>query len=312
VNESQMSIVITTRDRPAVLEDAVESALGQTVEELEVIVIDDGSIVPVALRSTDPRLRCVRQEVPLGLSAARNVGLELARSPWVTFLDDDDRLLPNMVELSLAAARSSSLPPPVAVISAVDVVDESGRTLETTTPSPMPKGQDYLAASPPKYKNSLVAPVDVLRSIGGWDPAITSWEHVDLLLRLNARCSIEGIDEVTYRRTEHPRARLTTNHLACAEGIGRTLDKHRSQFEGHRRLHAWYLAEMSKHYLKAGRWLPAVRAATRSLARNPGRRHAVRQWVGTLLGPGVKSWYLRRREARSELGAEARSEGSAT
>jgi glycosyltransferase involved in cell wall biosynthesis len=305
-----MTIVITTRDRPECLNDAVESALGQTEQNVEVIVVDDGSAVPASVESSDPRVRCVRQDVSLGLSGARNVGLQLARAPRITFLDDDDRLLPEMVAISLRAARASSLPPPIAVISGVDLVAESGQVLETTRPSSMQRGNDPLSYRPPKYKNSLVVPVPVLRSIDGWDPAITSWEHDDLLLRLNAVCSIEGIQRVTYQRTEHGRSRLTRDHLACAEGIRRTLAKHRERFRGHQRLHAWYLAEMSKHYLRAGMWLPAVGSATRSLIRNPRRRHALRQWVGTLLGLRVKSWYLRNRERRKGPGIQREGEAA--
>ncbi len=50
-----LSIIIPTRDRPALLLAAVESALGQTVErQLEVVVVDNGSQPPVALRSRPP------------------------------------------------------------------------------------------------------------------------------------------------------------------------------------------------------------------------------------------------------------------
>lgn len=306
----QATIVITTRDRPEFLDRAVESALRQSVQDVEIIVIDDGSTLPATLRSVDPRLRCVRQEVSVGLSGARNIGLQLARAPWITFLDDDDRLLPHMLETSLRAVEGSSLPPPIAVVSGVEVVDKSGHVLETSRPSPIPRGDNYLHQRKYKYNCNLLAPVEVLRSIGGWDSTIVAWEHDDLLVRLNAECSIEGISQTTYLATAHSGPRLTTNFLACADGINRTLAKYPQQFASSPRLHARYLAEMSKNYLKAGMWLPAVGGATRSLIRNPRRRHALRQWVGSLLGPRVKSFYLRNRERRNELGRQPQRGGT--
>jgi len=75
------------------IEEAIRSALAQSDPRLEVIVIDDGSRIPVAdvLKSIDdPRLRIVRHPANRGLSRARNTGLGHARAPLVAQLDADD------------------------------------------------------------------------------------------------------------------------------------------------------------------------------------------------------------------------------
>jgi glycosyltransferase involved in cell wall biosynthesis len=80
-------------DAEDTIDAAVRSALAQTDPRLEVIVIDDGSRIPVAetLASIDdPRVRIVRHERNRGLSAARNTGLRRARAPLVAQLDADD------------------------------------------------------------------------------------------------------------------------------------------------------------------------------------------------------------------------------
>jgi GT2 family glycosyltransferase len=59
------TIVIPTRDRPELLERAVESALAQTVRDIQVVVVDDGSSRPVQL-PPDPRLEVVRNPHPWG------------------------------------------------------------------------------------------------------------------------------------------------------------------------------------------------------------------------------------------------------
>ena len=86
------------------LREAVASALGQTVADLEVLVVDDGSRVPAADlldRLGDERLRVVRHERNRGLSAARNTALAEARAPLISQLDADDAWEPDYLEAVL-------------------------------------------------------------------------------------------------------------------------------------------------------------------------------------------------------------------
>jgi cellulose synthase/poly-beta-1,6-N-acetylglucosamine synthase-like glycosyltransferase len=79
----------------------VESVLGQTVGDLEQIVVDNGSEVPVAevlADVRDPRLRIVRLPSNRGIAGGRNVALRAARTPLVSQLDADDRWEPDYLE----------------------------------------------------------------------------------------------------------------------------------------------------------------------------------------------------------------------
>ncbi|UIJ46162.1 glycosyltransferase family 2 protein [Sphingomonas cannabina] len=90
------SVVVPTYNRHATVIEAVESALAQTVRDIEVIVVDDGSSdrTPEALAAIpDPRLHVIVQD-NAGASAARNRGITEARGRYVAFLDSDDRFLP--------------------------------------------------------------------------------------------------------------------------------------------------------------------------------------------------------------------------
>ncbi|KPI09870.1 glycosyl transferase family 2 [Actinobacteria bacterium OK074] len=90
---------------------AVASALNQTHPNVEVIISDDHSTdetpsVARELERSDPRVRYLRLEANSGgCSAPRNRALELARAPYLMFLDSDDELTDNAVELLLAAHR---------------------------------------------------------------------------------------------------------------------------------------------------------------------------------------------------------------
>jgi glycosyltransferase involved in cell wall biosynthesis len=94
---------VPTRDRPALLRRAVDSALAQAGASVEVVVVDDGSAEPVQLPG-DPRLRVVRHAASRGGSAA-GTGTTEGTGRFVTYLDDDDTLLPH-----LAARRCRPTP----------------------------------------------------------------------------------------------------------------------------------------------------------------------------------------------------------
>ncbi len=106
VDPPTVSIVIPAHDYAHTLPAAIASALAQTVDDLEVIVVDDGSTddTPTVLADHADRIRVHRQP-NRGLSAARNTGARLARGRFVVFLDADDTLHPRFVEATLAALR---------------------------------------------------------------------------------------------------------------------------------------------------------------------------------------------------------------
>jgi glycosyltransferase involved in cell wall biosynthesis len=106
-----VSVVIPTLDRPRLVVRAVQSALTQTLRDIEVIVVQDGpnDATAHALRQIDdPRLRLQALPQRLGSADACNAGVECARGPWVAFLDDDDEFLPTKLALQLATAQRST------------------------------------------------------------------------------------------------------------------------------------------------------------------------------------------------------------
>ena len=301
-----VSVVMPVHDGEPYVGDALESVRAQTYRNLEVVVVDDGSVEAVRPHLDDPRLRLLRLEAPRGVCAARNLGLARARGRWITFLDDDDRLLPDMLERSLQAARASTLPPPVAAISVIEDVDEAGRPLGSVLrpaslarSAPGSPGGAPGAPGAPASHATLLAPTEVMLAIGGWDEALRAWEHTDLFLRLQAACSVQAVERVTYRRRVHRSARLSENLPARVASMRRTLAKHEAAFARHARRRATYLGAIGIAWLRMGRWGPAVAATTASLRVDPARPRGVAQWLASLAGPRV--WALldpRRRGGR--------------
>jgi len=94
------SVIIPAYNAERYMEQAVASALGQSLEDLEVIVVDDASRDATAaivsrLAGQDHRLQLLRLPVNSGPAAARNVALSHARGTWVATLDADDSFAPH-------------------------------------------------------------------------------------------------------------------------------------------------------------------------------------------------------------------------
>jgi glycosyltransferase involved in cell wall biosynthesis len=104
VSEPLVSVVINVYNGEPYLAEAIDSVFGQTYENRELIVVDDGSTdgtAEVAGRYGDA-LRYVRQENG-GIGSARNTGIELAGGDYFAFLDADDRFVGDKLERQLAA-----------------------------------------------------------------------------------------------------------------------------------------------------------------------------------------------------------------
>ncbi|WP_312855995.1 glycosyltransferase family 2 protein [Nocardioides stalactiti] len=109
-----MSVVVPVYDVAAYLPACLDSLLEQTMSDLEVIAVDDGSpdesgAIADAYAARDPRVRVVHIE-NRGLGAARNEGIRHARGTYLGFCDSDDLMLPRALELLVAAAREGDAP----------------------------------------------------------------------------------------------------------------------------------------------------------------------------------------------------------
>lgn len=242
-----LTIVIPTYQRPELLAKAVQSALAQKLEgfpaaAIEVLVVDDCSPKPVVL-PVQPRLRLLRLSCNQGGAAARNEGARAAKGRYVTYLDDDDRLLPNMAQDAIAALQTAaevhpSLPEPIAILGGIEVVDADGQVKSTRLPPTLPKGSHFVLeeAQPGKSflcKQTMVLEKAVLLDIGGFDPSFPSRVHTELFLRLNQSCSILGLSRVTYQLTTHEGPRVSHNAALRQTSFELLVAKHRKLFDSH-------------------------------------------------------------------------------
>lgn len=95
------SVIIPLYNKAPYVRKTIESVLGQTFDDYELIIIDNGSTdgsSEIVAEFTDPRIQIVRLEENIGVSNARNKGVELSTAPYITFLDADDWWEPTFLE----------------------------------------------------------------------------------------------------------------------------------------------------------------------------------------------------------------------
>jgi glycosyltransferase involved in cell wall biosynthesis len=180
------SIIIPTYNYASYLPQAIQSALNQTHQPVEVIVVDDGSTddTPQVAASFGDAIRYIRQP-NAGLSAARNRGIQEATGDLLVFLDADDLLDPTMVEVSLAA-WAQLRPQPALVAHVPRRIDEHARPF----PDPglkLAADRDYSQLDlliKNRFPPTLLASREAILSLGGFDTNFRASEDRDMWVRI--------------------------------------------------------------------------------------------------------------------------------
>jgi glycosyltransferase involved in cell wall biosynthesis len=182
-----VAIVIPCYKQAHLLGEALSSSLAQVPPPAEIIVVDDGSpddvAGAVAAMGEAPSIRLVRRPNG-GLSAARNTGLEVSRSPFLVFLDADDRLCPGALAAGLACLAEHTHA--AFVHGGYRNMDLAGTYWPgATLPRPGPTTLlDLLAGNVVGMHGTALYRREPLEAIGGFDEALRSCEDWDVYLRL--------------------------------------------------------------------------------------------------------------------------------
>ncbi len=192
----RVSVLIGCWNNSATLGKAIDSILGQTLRELELIVVDDGSTdasaeIVRAAAASDPRVR----HLPLahmGISRSLNEGLRAAAAEFVAFQDADDWSLPERLERELAVLESRS--EVAAVGCRMLEVDATGRKLTPRTTFAAGDINDVLLSFNPIPNSCAIVRRAVVLELGGFDARYLYAMDYDLLLRLADRHVVTTLD----------------------------------------------------------------------------------------------------------------------
>jgi glycosyltransferase involved in cell wall biosynthesis len=180
-----VSVIIPTRNRALLLRRTLESVLKQSTENLEVIVVDDGSTdgSGAVAAAMDPRVSVIRNPESAGVSVARNRGIASASGEWIAFCDDDDLWAPNKLQEQLTAADTAG----ANWVYAGDVnVNDQLRVLSGGPPPDPAAVMTLLPRCNPLASggSNVVVRSNILAEVGGFDPALRRTEDWDLWIRI--------------------------------------------------------------------------------------------------------------------------------
>ena len=201
----EVSVIIPTYNRRAMLLEAIDSVLAQSSQSFELIVIDDGSTDGTAeqLTTLDRTIRFERIEHS-GPAAARNRGVALAHAPLLAFLDSDDLWAPTKLERQLAFTNAN---PDCAISQTNEIWIRNGRRVNPGLRHRKRSG-DFFIDSLRTCLISMSATMmrtELFRSLTGFDQSMLAAEDYDLWLRILIDHEAGLLDEpLVTRRGGHP------------------------------------------------------------------------------------------------------------
>lgn len=184
----RVSVVIPTKDRSALLAEAINSV--RSIEgpdlDLEILVCDNGSTDDTLEVATALGARVLQATTP-GSAAARNVGISAATGDYIAFLDDDDLWLPAQLRPQLALLASR--PELDACLGQILPTDADGNPLGSPYPAALPPDGDVFGAFLQRWPQigGLVVRASVRETVGYQDEALLSSQDWDWELRVALR-----------------------------------------------------------------------------------------------------------------------------
>lgn len=274
----RVSVIIPTYNRANLLAHAIQSVLEQTMSDLQLIVVDDGSTdntPDVIAHFKDPRLCYVRQ-TNQGRSAARNHGARLARSDFLGFLDSDDMYLPESLEAHLKKFRQQ--PKLGMTIGGYQYVNEKGQPTGERLPWTEGGSLDLYGW----LFNCYATPCSVLlrtswfERVGGFYVNLDMAEDWEFFLRLaHAGCPMRWLQQPVYQYREHTGSSvhaITKHRDGALQALERLFGQSSLPAEItdlERKAKAWVYVVFAKKAYAIGQILPAIQDLRHAIQLDP-------------------------------------------
>ncbi len=266
---------------------AIESALAQTIGELEVVCVDDGSKDASArlARGYDDRVRVIVQS-NRGPSAARNAGARASSGELIAFLDADDILRPTMLARCADELRANR--EAVLAYTDAEIIDASSGILRTSIAGAgrahAPAMEDLLARLWPIVPSTAVMRRSAFDAAGRWCEALRSCEDVYFWLLMRERGPFCYIADPLAAKTEDQLfPKVLERDIGAREFARRVRERYGARAGGllrdFRRMKARLLERCGAEAMRAGHSRDARRCFAHAIAYQPAR---MRNYVSML------------------------------
>lgn len=221
-----VSVVIASYNRASLIKRALISALSQTYNNLEIIVVDDGSTdntSQVTCSFGDERIKLFRHEKNKGLAASRNTGIKNSSGGFITFLDDDDEWLPEKIQRQLDIFKEPDIV--VGLVFTNGYSEAEGRMFIAK------QGDSGIIYDPVKNKffplrilitppSSWMLPMKIIKEIGYFDETMyNNWDDGDYFVRVASKYPIYFLNKnlVAWHVLENHVNRVNSNLIKGKE-----------------------------------------------------------------------------------------------
>jgi len=270
VNESpKVSVIIPTYNRPKLLLRAINSVVTQTYTNLEIIVIDNAStdnIEEIVKNFNDNRIKYLRHDENRGGSAARNAGIKNATGEYISFLDDDDEILPEKIQRQIYKFKTSSAEVGIIYCGASYFCDGK----EVKKHIPRHRGNLFreilkkcIMASPtPLIKKSILLKTNL------YDVSLPSCQDWDLWIQISQLCEIDFIDDILAIYHIHGN-QISTNIDNKIQALQLLIQKYMQHLNDNKNILAFHYRHLSYLFCLNGNISDSFKYAKKTLQLDP-------------------------------------------
>jgi glycosyltransferase involved in cell wall biosynthesis len=224
-----VSVVLPVRNGIPFLAFSVRSILAQTLETIELVIVDDNSSDSTRAEAShfaklDGRVKYVPSAGD-GIVAALQTGVEASRAPFLARMDHDDVALPQRLELQRSLLEAH---PELGLVGGwIDLMDAQGRQFSTIEyPIHDREIQTRLASEVCFASPTMMMPYDALISVGGFRQQFEPAEDVDLALRISEKYHVANVNKSVLRYRVHGGNISVTSIHRQIEAVVRAREDH--------------------------------------------------------------------------------------
>jgi glycosyltransferase involved in cell wall biosynthesis len=267
-----VSVVIPTYERPKFLDGAITTALDQTYDDIEVIVVDDGSTQQYAQSITDTysdRVKLVRHNNNMGLSASRNTGVKNSTGDYIAFLDDDDRWHQTKISRQMSSIKRKNKAGLATCL--VAAVTPEGEFVHCEADAPSGDCAEELLID-----NTIGTPSRVLvrrsafNDVGGFDESLATKQDWDFYMRLCQDWTVAAVKDHLCYRTIHDS--MSSDIDSGYEDGRKVIEKNRALIDKSGKLNEAIAGQYERSamaYLRSGELLAARKYFRQSIEIEP-------------------------------------------